>query len=263
MRPTLWRVAGPRQIFLTSLLTNVLGPGPAAVATALVPDLDHFRGSFGARAVIPLWRDAAATQPNVAPEWLVRLTERHGARVDAPALLAYCYAILGTRSYAGRFAEELRTPGARVPFTRDAALFMRAADLGRQLLWLHTFGERCVPSGTKAAPLPTGETRCIDPPEHTGPFAYDPEQHILRVAGGAFGPVAPAVWEYSVSGLRIVPAWLRQRTSKRRRSPLDAIALHNWTPALTNELLEVIWVLEATIALEPQLDTVLDEIVSN
>ena len=37
MRPALWRIAGPRQIFLTSLLTNVLGPGPAAVATAWCP----------------------------------------------------------------------------------------------------------------------------------------------------------------------------------------------------------------------------------
>src|SRR2546430_708902 len=40
MRPGLWRIAGPRQTFLTSLLTNVLGSGPAAVATAYVPDLD-------------------------------------------------------------------------------------------------------------------------------------------------------------------------------------------------------------------------------
>src|SRR5207248_6678279 len=58
-RPALWRSSSPPQVFLTSMLTNVLGPGPAAIATAYVPDLDHFRGSFGARGVIPLWRDAA------------------------------------------------------------------------------------------------------------------------------------------------------------------------------------------------------------
>src|SRR5207253_1045185 len=87
MRPVLWRVTGPRQVFLTSLLTNVIGPGPAAVATALVPDLDHFRGSFGARAVIPLWCDAAATRPNVTPGVLEELG------VTPPELLAYCYAL--------------------------------------------------------------------------------------------------------------------------------------------------------------------------
>jgi hypothetical protein len=174
--------------------------------------------------------------------------------------------LLGTRSYACRFEQELRCPGAHVPFPRDAALFIRAADLGRRLLWLHTFGQRCVPPGSAAARVPAGDTRCIQPPEHLNSFAYDPEQHTLRVGGGAFGPLAPAVWDYSVSGLPIVRAWLRQRTLRkatRGRSQLDAIALHNWTPALTRELLEVIWVLEATIALEPQLDAVLDEIVSN
>ncbi len=108
MRPALWRIVGPRQIFLTSMLTNVIGPGPAAVATALVPDLDHFRGSFGARAVIPLWRDANATMPNVAGEWLERLSERYVTDVDAETLMAYCYAVLATRSYVGRYEEELQ-----------------------------------------------------------------------------------------------------------------------------------------------------------
>src|SRR6202011_2107898 len=78
MRPALWRIASPHQIFLTSLLTNVLGPGPAAVATALVPDLDHFRGSFGGRAVIPLWRDPGATIPNVADGLLDDLAQLYG-----------------------------------------------------------------------------------------------------------------------------------------------------------------------------------------
>jgi hypothetical protein len=267
MRPTLWRLSGPRQIFLTSLLTNVIGAGPAAVATALVPDLDHFRGSFGARAVIPLWRDAAATRPNVAQDWLERLAQRYGSGVDAETLLAYCYALLGTRSYARRFEEELRTPGPRVPFPRDAVPFIRTANLGRRLLWLHTFGERCAPPGKPAMCLPTGEARCIEPPgdDYPWPCAYDPEQEILRVGGGSFGPLPQAVWAYSVSGLKVVPSWLRRRVSRTKsgKSPLDAIAPHAWTPSLTRELLEVVWVLEATLALEPALDAVLDEIVSS
>jgi hypothetical protein len=262
MRPALWRVLGPRQIFVTSLLTNVIGPGPAAVATALVPDLDHFRGSFGARAVIPLWRDAGGMVPNVAGHWLEPLTELYGADVDAEMLMAYCYALLGTRSYVRRFEEELRTPGPRVPFPVDAGLFMRAAGLGRRLLWLHTFGERCENNGARL----TGEARCVEPPGERFPaeFAYDAAERTLRVGEGVFGPLAPQVWEYSVSGMRIVPSWLRRRISRtlRHKSPLDAIALNRWTARLTGELLEVIWLLEGTLALEPELDAVLDEIVS-
>ena len=42
MRPDLWRAHGDRQVYITSLLTKVLGPGPAVSATAEIPDLDHF-----------------------------------------------------------------------------------------------------------------------------------------------------------------------------------------------------------------------------
>ena len=80
MRPSLWRSVGPRQVFLTSLLTNVLGPGPAAVVSAHVPDLDHFRGSFGGRAVIPLWCDAEATRPNLASGLIERLARQYQRR---------------------------------------------------------------------------------------------------------------------------------------------------------------------------------------
>jgi hypothetical protein len=261
MRPALWRITGPRQIFLTSMLTNVIGPGPAAVATALVPDLDHFRGSFGARAVIPLWRDAHGTLPNVAGEWLQRLSERYVTDVDAETLMAYCYAVLATQSYVGRFEEELRTPGPRIPFPCTTELFERAATLGRRLLWLHTFGERCGPAVSLG-----GKARCVVPPGEGFPadYRYDAAEQSLHLGKGVFEPLTPDVWDYSVSGMRIMPSWLRRRISRttRHRSPLDAIGPEQWTAALTQELLEVIWVLEATLALEPELDAVLDEIVS-
>ena len=63
--PSLWASYSRRQVFLTSLLTEILGDGPAAVVTAYIPDLHHFRGSYGGKHVIPLWRDAAATQPSM------------------------------------------------------------------------------------------------------------------------------------------------------------------------------------------------------
>jgi hypothetical protein len=247
-RPMLWRVVGPRQIFLTSLLTNVLGPGPAAVATALVPDLDHFRGSFGARAVIPLWCDAAATRPNVAPGLLDELG------VTAEVLMAYCYALLGTRSYVARFEDELRTPGPRIPVTADAALFERTAALGERLLAIHTYRE--VPAGKAQIISSLGD-------EYPARFAYDPNELSLHLANGTIGPVAHEVWAYRVSGFCPIQSWLRRRiTPSTGKSPLDTVTPRTWTTAMTQELLELVWVLEATLALEPGLDAVLDEIVS-
>jgi hypothetical protein len=213
VRPRLWRLAGPRQIFLTSLLTHPLGRGPAAVATRLVPDLDHFRGSFGGRAVIPLWNDAAAGEPNVAAGLLERLARAYGHDVSPEMLFGYCYALLGTPAYQARFEAELREPPARVPLTADGELFARVAAAGQRLLRLHTFDE-----------VPIGQAR-----------------------SGA--PIEDRLWSYSVSGLRVVKAWLRYR----RNEP--------WTATLERELLELLWLLEATLDVQPGLDALLNEVI--
>ena len=60
------------------------------------------------------------------------------------------------------------------------------------------------------------------------------------------------MWSYSISGLEVVKSWLNYRKrepSGRRSSPLDDIGPERWEFA--EELLELLWVLEATIALEP------------
>ena len=253
MRPSLWRSAGPRQVFLTTMLTNVLGAGPAAVATALVPDLDHFRGSFGARSVIPLWRDASATTPNVSQEWLARLSNQYGFEVAASALMAYCYALLSAPGYTRRFEEELRTPGPRLPLALDAALFRRGAELGDLLLRLHTYRE----VRARAAQV-IRRAGAVYPRA----YRYDTSHEVVWLGDGVFGPVSYAAWAFSVSGYRVLGNWLRRRTSHAGKSPLDAIGPAAWPAELTNELLQLVWLLEATLEHQAELDALLDEVVS-
>ena len=76
---------------------------------------------------------------------------------------------------------------------------------------------------------------------------------MLIVGDGEFAPVKPDVWNYSVSGLQVVKSWLDRRKLKRsgrQSSPLDKIRPERWD--FTEELLELLWVLEATIKLEPE-----------
>ena len=73
------------------------------------------------------------------------------------------------------------------------------------------------------------------------------------------------MWTFSVSGLRVVKSWLGYRMRRARRratSPLDLI-VPAWSGTLTQELLELIWVLEATLALQPDLDALLDAVVTS
>ena len=268
LRPALQRTAGAPQLFLTSLLTGLLGDGPAAVVTHLVPDLHHFRGSYGAKDVVPLWRDLSERIPNVTADLLERLGAAHSLAASPEDLFAYCYALLVAPSYTVRFAAELEIPGPRIPLTRDPALFGRAVSLGRELIWLHTFGERLVPPGKRAGRIPQGAARnTVAVPSGRDRYPerhrYDEDGEELHVGDGIFAPVSPQVRYFSVSGLEVVGSWLDYRMKAgagRRSSPLDEIRPATWPAAFSEELLRVLWILERTVALGPELDRTLDAI---
>ena len=270
VRPTLWHAHGPRQVYLTSLLTGVLGEGPAAIVSAEVPDLHHFRGSFGGKDAVPLWRDRDATEPNVTAGLLDLLTTTYGDAVSADDLFAYAYALLVTPTYAARFAEELTIPGPRLPLTKRPDLFRRGATLGRGLIHLHTYGERFADADGRRG-VPQGRARSLTgvpltPDGYPDGFAYDAGTETLRVGAGEIGPIDHRVWDYAVSGLHVVRSWLAYRMADRAgrsSSPLDEIRPAAWSAQLTRELLELLWAIEATVASEPALAELLAEVVAS
>lgn len=269
LRPVYWRIHGGQQVYLTSLLTEVIGLGPAAVCSAHVPDLHHFRGSFGGKHIVPLWRDSAATQANLTRGIAHALKPRLSS-VTANNLFAYCYAVLTAPAFVEMFWEELTFPGPRVPVTKDRALFQKAVRLGRRLIWLHTYGERFVPARHRPGEVPQGRARCRravpDRPEgYPEEFSYNDTSQLLRVGEGEFGPVSKAVWDFSVSGLQVVHSWLSYRMKAgagRSSSPLDDIRPERWTAEMSQELLELLWVLEATVAMFPELKQTLEAIIA-
>ena len=263
LRPVIHQTYGNKQVFLTSMLTNVLGEGPSAVATALIPDMDHFRGSFGAKHVVPLWRDADGTRANVTEGVLPLLSATYGRDVTAEELFSFAYGVLATPSYVRHFWEELRNPGPRLPLPKDGELFSKLAAAGRELVWLHTFGERFVPSGKRAGEVPPGKVKCLvgtptAPADYPEEYEYDPSTQELRVGKGRFVGVRREVWEYGVSGLQVVDSWLGYRMKKRsgrKSSPLDDIRPASWS--FDGELLDLLWVLDATVDRLPKLDALL------
>ncbi len=263
--PHLWQVHSSKQVYLTTLLLHPLGLGPAATASGEIPDRDHFRGSFGG-AVFPLWCDAAATQPNVAGGLPGFLSEAYGGDVSAGDIFAYAYAVLATPAYVESFSEELAVPGPRLPITREAALFREAAEHGRALIHLHTYGERF-----EGNDVPRGEAKVRkaipDTPEgYPEDHAYDPATRTLRVGDGEISPVSPEVWGFEVSGLRPVKSWLDYQMLKpagRSSSPLDEIRPERWTLQMTRELLDLLRILEATVEKQPRGAELLNRILES
>ncbi len=206
--PNLWGAHSDEQIYLSSLLTKALGTGPALTVAVAVPDMDHFCNR-GAKDTIPLYRTADASEANIAPGLLALLSKTYGRSVTAADLCAYVYGVLAQPTFTERFYAELERRELRVPLTKDGQLFEQIRAAGAHLLWLHTYGERFVPEGQQQGVIPPGAARCTkavgsDPDAYPTRFQYNAASQTLHVGAGEFQPVAPAVYEFEVSGLKVV-----------------------------------------------------------
>ena len=280
-RPELWRVRSPRQVFLTALDRSSPSAGPATTFTDLMPDQDHYKGSFGGR-VFPLWRDAAATIPNVKPELTAQLATAYGVKtLNAEDVMAYIAALLAHPAFTARFQADLVRPGLRVPLTADAALFVEAVKLGREVIWLHCYGERFADASegrpASAPRLPKGEGPVIPqgggipgaPEPLPDTMDYDPATRRLRIGAGFIDNVPQVVWEYEVSGKNVLRQWFSYRKRDRSRpiigdrrppSPLDKIQPEHWPDEYTSDLMNLLHVLGRLVKLEPAQAALLDRV---
>ena len=273
-RPSLWASRSKRQIFLSTMTTGRLGAGPALTVTAEVPDLHHFRGSYGGKDVIPLYRDAAANEPNVTAGLLDIWSNAAQLRRQASPedLAAYVYALLSCPTYYDRFVLELETPGPRVPLSVDASLVTQAITLGRRLLWLHTYAERFLDNTDQRqsrVPAITG-LQWSDPVDEMPrglDIHYDPHTSMLHIGAGRVAGVLPEVWLFEVTGMRVVSKWLGYRTAAgagratTSNSVLDRMRPEEWDDSWNDELLDLLRVLTHTVALRESQAQLLDDVL--
>lgn len=277
--PNLWRGYSDRQAYLTAWHRYSPSAGPALSFAGLIPDMDHYKGNFGGR-VFPLWADAEATIPNVRADLLTELSLLNGEAISAEDVMAYIAAVAAHPGYTARFAADLRQPGLRIPVTADAKLFREAATLGREIIWLHTFGDRFADpkAGRPASPpraengptIPKGGAIPTEPDKFPDSLSYDASKERLFVGEGYIDNVSPEVWAYEVSGMDVIKQWFSYRRKDRSRpiigdrrepSPLNDIQPDCWLPEYTSELINVLHVLTRLIALESSQDDLLARIV--
>ena len=269
LRPVLWRTHSDKQVYLTSLFTKPLGRGPALIASASVPDLDYFSGR-GAKDVVPLYRTADTLQENMAPGVREVLTTAFKREVLAEDVMAYIYGILSHPEFTARFTKELETKQLRVPLTKDRALFEEVSDVGKMLIRLHTYGARFVPEGAPRGHIANSAARCtVGVPEaveeYPEEFFHDAETATLHVGKGQFRPVATDIYDFEISEFKVVQSWLVYRMKKGKQSgssPLDSIRPQRWTSQFTTELLELLWVLEATLEIYPRQGHLLQKVMA-
>ena len=279
--PELWAVNSDNQVFLTAPDDRSPINGPSLTFTSLIPDAHHYAGRGG--RVFPLWRDDKADKPNLPPSLLPYLSTKFSASETAEDLMGYIAAVAAHPAYTAKFQDDLSTPGLRIPLTADSSLFAEAAELGRRVLWLHTFGERMIdpkhgrPAGPPRLPaasvptIPKAGAISSEPDEMPDSINYDAGKHRLLVGHGFIENVPLAVWQYEVSGKQVLLQWFSYRKRHRERpiigdrrppSPLGDIQPDHWLPEYTTELLNVLNVLGLLVELEPMLADLLERICS-
>lgn len=279
-RPDLWAVYTTKQVYMTCLDAHSPENGPAVTFTSLIPDNDHYKGSFGGR-VVPLWRDRS--QPNIKSALLAHLANLYGL-VKAEDVMAYIAAVMAHPAYTARFKSDLIRPGLRVPLTANAKLFAEAVALGNEVIWLHCYGERFADPAAgrpKHAPrLPKEEAPTIpaggEIPSAPEPLPetmeYDSALRRLKIGKGYIENVTPEMWAYEVSGKQVLWHWFSYRRRDRGRpvigdrrapSPLEKVQPDHWLPEYTSDLLDLLNVLGRLIALEPKQADLLARICDN
>jgi len=253
-RPVLWNSHSQSQIYLCSSLVLPVGAGPALTISAEIPDR-HYFCNRGGKDVLPLYRDSKHSSTNMLPGLLELLTKEYGRVVSPMEFAAYTYGLLAQPEYTSRFTEGLKNKEVRVPLTKDGKLFFKVAEYGQWLIWLHTYGKRMTGKGRPPGRIPRGKAKCTKAvpdteEEYPNEFYYTQPTNTLHVGDGCFGPVSEEVFDFEVSGLKVVQSWLGYRMRKV------------WTHEFTRELLELLWLLEKTVGGYPKQKQMLEEVLA-
>lgn len=234
-RPELWRVADEQQVFAVEQAPLPDTDEAAVTFCALLPDGRSPAGKPG--RIRPLFRQPGGLDPNLAPGLTDWLAARLGTEVTAEDLLAWIAA-----------AARPGPRGCAVPLPRSPKLWRDGLELGRRSLWLHTRGARCADPArgrdTDRLRLPGGSRPYVRSPlpaaPRPGELSYEPAEQSLRIGSGLVSPVAPAAWELTAGGVRVLEAWYERRTAAGEPGSLEGLRPAAWTRATTSELLELV-----------------------
>ena len=158
-----------------------------------------------------------------------------------------------------------------------------AVELGRRIVWLHTYGERFSstkdgrPKGPPRLPkdraprIPAKGAIPDSPDAMPETISYDLAQQRLLIGDGYIERVSPEVWNYEVSGKHVLRQWFSYRQKDRARpvmgdrrppSKLNEVQPDHWLAEYTTDLIDLLNVLGLLAELEPQQAALLDRICS-
>lgn len=205
--PEMQRVWGDSNVGLYAMPGGT-GAGPAVWCHGLLPDYHAFRGSYGGYA-FPLYdRRPEVAAPNVAPALVGTLSAAYGEPIAAENVFDAILCLLSATSYTLRFAEDLEDVFPHVPFPARHQDFRNAVRIGREIRAVQTFSRQ--PSEPYRRPdfvrLVTQSRGVVAAVQYA-----DGEIILCGDGTGRITGLPGAVWNFAVSGYRVLPRWLEAR----------------------------------------------------
>lgn len=209
-RPELQRVWGTKNVGLFAMPFGT-GAGPGVWCHASLPDRHSFRGSFGGYA-FPLNDQRPGHGPiNLKSELMDGLALAYHAPVKPNDVFEASLCLLSATSYTLRFAEDLEDVFPHIPFPADKAVFDRAAAVGKEIREVETFA-RAPDDKFLTTAIARIETTPRGPLAAIRPSDWDAGDLTLCDDGsGQVSGIPKTVWEFAVSGYRVLPRWLAGR----------------------------------------------------
>lgn len=179
--------------------------------------------------------------PNLAPEIVRALKQAHKRQPSPEEIFQYIYAVLYSNIYRSQYAEFLKSDFPRVPFASERDVFVRMAELGRELVELHL-----LMSADLDKPIARfqgeGSNR-VEKPRYN-----EKEKRVYINKAQYFEGVEKEVWEYYIGGYRVAEKWLKDR--KGRTLDLEEI----------KHYCRVVTALKRTIEIQCEIDEVYPQV---
>lgn len=206
-RPELQEVWGGGNVALYAMPGGT-GAGPAVWCHGLLPDYHAFRGSYGGYAFPLHDRRPNVDAPNISPSLLESLRRAYGEAVSAEDVFDAILCLLSATSYALRFAEDLEDVFPHVPFPAQHAIFQNAVRIGREIRAVETFARE----PGEAYRRPDFVRVATQPHGNVAPVVFANGEITLCSDGtGRIVGISQPIWDFAVSGYRLVPRWLEAR----------------------------------------------------
>jgi hypothetical protein len=185
-----------------------IGAGPAVWCVGQVPDYHAFSGRGG--YAFPLHdRRKGPEATNVSPALLAALGAAYGEAVSPEDAFDAMLCLLSAASYSHRFAEDLEDVFPHIPFPATRAVFMNAVSLGGGIRAVQTFA-RVPEARFRPAALARQANHLTGAPVAPATYA-DGEITLCTDGSGRLTGIPQAVWDFTVSGYRVLPRWIDGR----------------------------------------------------